>query len=103
MVPIFYIPMHDVVPSVVAMAVRMVMAMCRIFCQMVWLFMVFLCYELLVMGFCGWFCFSPRIDTDLFNFLVIQTTEGRKDLEYIHVGVYVYVLEILRFVSLRSE
>lgn len=50
MVPIFYIPMHDVVPSVVAMAVRMVMAMCRIFCQMVWLFMVFLCYELLVMS-----------------------------------------------------
>ena len=28
-------PMHEVVPSVVAMAVRMVMAMCRIFCQMV--------------------------------------------------------------------
>ena len=25
--------MHEVVPSVVAMAVRMVMAMCRIFCQ----------------------------------------------------------------------
>ena len=49
-VPFFYIPMHDVVPSVVAMAVRMVMAMCRIFCQMVWLFMVFLCYELLVMS-----------------------------------------------------
>ena len=49
------------------------------------------------MGFCGWFCFSPRIDTDLFNFLVIQTTEGRKDLEYIHVGVYVYVPETLRF------
>ena len=50
-VPIFYIPMHDVVPSVVAMAVRMVMAMCRIFCQMVWLFMVFLCLELLVMSY----------------------------------------------------
>ena len=50
-VPIFYIPMHDVVPSVVAMAVRMVMAMCRIFCQMVWLFMVFLCFELLVMSY----------------------------------------------------
>ena len=28
-----YSPMHEVVPSVVAMAVRMVMAMCRIFCQ----------------------------------------------------------------------
>ena len=26
-------PMHEVVPRVVAMAVRMVMAMCRIFCQ----------------------------------------------------------------------
>ena len=51
MVPIFYIPMHDVVPNVVAMAVRMVMAMCRIFCQMVWLFMVFLCLELLVMSY----------------------------------------------------
>ena len=32
--------MHEVVPSVVAIAVRMVMAMCRIFCQMFWLFMV---------------------------------------------------------------
>ena len=31
--PLFYIPMHDVVPRVVAIAVRMVMAMCRIFCQ----------------------------------------------------------------------
>ena len=50
-VPFFYIPMHDVVPSVVAMAVRMVMAMCRIFCQMLVLFMVFLCYELLVFVF----------------------------------------------------
>ena len=50
-VPFFYIPMHDVVPNVVAMAVRMVMAMCRIFCQMVWLFMVFLCFELLVFVF----------------------------------------------------
>ena len=50
-VPFFYIPMHDVVPSVVAMAVRMVMAMCRIFCQMVWLFIVFLCFELLVMSY----------------------------------------------------
>ena len=32
--PVFYMPMHDVVPRVVAIAVRMVMAMCRIFCQM---------------------------------------------------------------------
>lgn len=32
--------MHDVVPRVVAIAVRMVMAMCRIFCQMLWLFIV---------------------------------------------------------------
>ena len=38
--PLFYIPMHDVVPRVVAIAVRMVMAMCRIFCQMLWLFIV---------------------------------------------------------------
>ena len=29
---------------------------------------------------------------------VIQTTERRKDLGYIH-----YVIEILRFISLRSE
>ena len=32
--------MHEVVPRVVAIAVRMVMAKCRIFCQMS-LFMVF--------------------------------------------------------------
>ena len=38
--PFFYMPMHDVVPRVVAIAVRMVMAMCRIFCQMLWLFIV---------------------------------------------------------------
>ena len=38
--PVFYMPMHDVVPRVVAIAVRMVMAMCRIFCQMLWLFIV---------------------------------------------------------------
>ena len=33
-------PMHEVVPSVVAMAVRMVMAMCRIFCQIDFVSMV---------------------------------------------------------------
>ena len=38
--PVFYMPMQDVVPRVVAIAVRMVMAMCRIFCQMLWLFIV---------------------------------------------------------------
>ena len=32
--------MHEVVPSVVAMAVRMVMAMCRIFCQIDFVSMV---------------------------------------------------------------
>ena len=32
--PMRQYPMHEVVPKVVAMAVRMVMAMCRIFCQM---------------------------------------------------------------------
>ena len=31
--PMRQYPMHEVVPKVVAMAVRMVMAMCRIFCQ----------------------------------------------------------------------
>jgi hypothetical protein len=33
--------MHEVVPKVVAIAVRMVMAMCRIFCQISFLFIVF--------------------------------------------------------------
>ena len=32
--------MHSVVPSVVAMAVRMVMTVCRIFCQSSFLFIV---------------------------------------------------------------
>lgn len=31
----FYTPKHEVVPRVVAIAVRMVMAMCSIFCQIV--------------------------------------------------------------------
>ena len=35
--------MHEAVPSVVAMAVRMVMAMCRIFCQIVFVFMCLSC------------------------------------------------------------
>ena len=30
---LFYSPMHDVTPKVVAMAVSTVMAICRIFCQ----------------------------------------------------------------------
>ena len=38
--------MHEVVPSVVAMAVRMVIMVCRIFCQSSFLFIVFLSYEL---------------------------------------------------------
>ena len=33
-----YTPMHEVTPKVVAMAVRIVMAMCRIFCQSSFLF-----------------------------------------------------------------
>ena len=37
---ISYIPMQEVTPKVVAIAVRMVMAMCRIFCQSSFLFMV---------------------------------------------------------------
>ena len=37
----FYTPMHEVTPKVVAMAVRIVMAMCRIFCQSSFLFIVF--------------------------------------------------------------
>ena len=37
----FIRPMHEVTPKVVAMAVRMVMAMCRIFCQSSFLFIVF--------------------------------------------------------------
>lgn len=43
----FYAPMHEVVPRVVAIAVRMVMAKCRIFCQSSFLFIVFC-----VFGFC---------------------------------------------------
>ena len=33
-------PMHEVVPKVVAIAVSIVMAMCRIFCQSSFLFIV---------------------------------------------------------------
>ena len=57
--------MHEVVPNVVAMAVRMVMAMCRIFCQMFWLFMVLSSLVCLLMVL--WEFFSPQIpqiDTD---------------------------------------
>ena len=36
-----------------------------------------------------------------FTLFVIQTTEGRKNLVYIHVGLR-YVLEILRFTPFRS-
>ena len=36
----FIRPMHEVTPKVVAMAVRMVMAMCRIFCQISCLFII---------------------------------------------------------------
>ena len=49
-------PMHEVVPSVVAMAVRMVMAMCRIFCQIDFVSMVL--EFSFVVSFSGWFVFT---------------------------------------------
>ena len=52
-----YSPMHEVVPSVVAMAVRMVMAMCRIFCQIDFVSMVSRLVLLLVLVD----VFSPQI------------------------------------------
>ena len=59
--------MHEVVPRVVAIAVRMVMTICRIFCQ-------------------SSFFIKLRIKRlkVFFHVLVIQTTERRKDLGYIH-------------------
>ena len=51
-----YSPMHEVVPSVVAMAVRMVMAMCRIFCQIDFVSMVL--EFSFVVSFSGWFVFT---------------------------------------------
>ena len=36
---------------------------------------------------------------DIFLCIVIQTTEGRKNLVYIHVDIFVYVLEIFHFVQ----
>ena len=61
--PMRQYPMHEVVPKVVAMAVRMVMAMCRIFCQMLLVSIV----SCLVMSYEFGGCFSPQIpqiDTD---------------------------------------
>ena len=48
--------MHEVVPSVVAIAVRMVMAMCRIFCQIDFVSMVL--EFSFVVSFSGWFVFT---------------------------------------------
>ena len=38
-----------------------------------------------------------------FSLFVIQTTEGRKNLENIHECIHVDVPEILHFAMLRSE
>ena len=89
--------MHELVPSVVAMAVRMVMAMCRIFCQMLWLFMVLSGFSLFVDSFVGVFVFHHRVARSFTEFfflyllLVIQTTEGRKDLGSIRVLIHEYI------------
>ena len=50
--------MHEVVPSVVAMAVRMVMAMCRIFCQID--FVSIVSRLVLVVSFGGWFLYTTE-------------------------------------------
>ena len=61
--------MHEVVPRVVAMAVRMVMAMCRIFCQID--FVSIVSRLVLVVSFGGWWVFlSSRGASFLF---VIQS------------------------------
>ena len=68
-------PMHEVTPKVVAMAVSTVMMMWSILLQV--------------------FLFSMIFDFSSFLF-VIQTTEGRKDLECIHLLPLLCVTEIFR-------
>ena len=77
----FYTPMHEVTPKLVTMAVRTVMTMFRILLQSCLFSMMFLFLS----------------ECLVFQAIVIQTTEGRKDLECIHVYIFFYVLEILRF------
>ena len=43
------------------------------------------------------------LGTDFRSVFVIQTTEGRKNLENIHECIHVDVPEILHFAMLRSE
>ena len=50
---LFYAYMHDVVPSVVAIAVRMVMAMCSTFSQKVFVAMSRLVFKLMFSFFLG--------------------------------------------------
>ena len=75
-------PMHEVTPKVVAMAVSTVMIKWSILLQV--------------------FLFSMIFFIFLHFFYVIQTTEGRKDLECIHLFPLLSVSEILRCTSFRS-